>query len=253
MMRALFTAASGMIIQEKRQSNVANNLANVNTPAFKLQDLITKEKEKVMIQNRDRGNNGQIYMKNLGALSLGAEIDDLAIDFEQGTLQDSDRDLDLALEGEGFFKIQWSDMQIGYTRNGQFKLNSEGYLINQEGKRVLAQNNEPIFISDRKVSIGNDGTIFLDGDDEYQLDIVTLNTVDNLKVIGSGIYLVDNAQEVQTEDTKVYQNKLESSNINPLEEMVKMIEISRTFESNQKVLQAIDEMMSKSVNSIGKV
>lgn len=252
MMRALFTAASGMIIQERRQVNIANNLSNANTPGFKIQDLITKEKEKVMIQNREHTNR-QVYMKNLGALSLGAEIDDLAIDFEQGTLQDTDRDLDFALEGEGFFKIQWNDTQVGYTRNGQFKLDQEGYLITQEGKRVLGQGNEYIMIDERKVSVGKDGTIFLDEDDEYQFDIVTLNTVDNLKVIGSGIYLVDNAEEVPAENTRVYQKKLENSNINPLDEMVKMIEVSRTFESNQKVLQAIDQMMEKSVNSVGKV
>lgn len=253
MMRALFTAASGMIIQERRQTNVSNNLSNSGTTGFKIQELITKEKDKMTIQNKEAKSNGNIYMREIGDISLGAEIDDLHIDFEQGMLQDSDSDLDFALEGDGFFKIRWDDLQTGYTRNGHFKLDEEGYLSTEEGKHVLSTDNQPIFIGDQSISVTENGQVFLDEEEASQIAAVNLNSISNLEVIGSGVYLIDNAQEITTDDTRIYQNKLESSNVNPLNEMVKMIEISRSFESNQKVVQAVDEMLDKSVNRIGKL
>lgn len=257
MMRALFTAASGMIIQERRQTNVSNHLANAATTAFKVQELITKETDKSMIQNREATSNGR-YMRDIGQLSLGAEVDELHIDFEQGVLEDTNRETDLALQGDGFFKIQWSDTTNGYTRNGHFTIDKNGYLSTEDGKRVLGINlktnkQEPILVENKKLQVNTDGRVALDGKDTYKFEIVNLTPVSELDVIGTGAYLIKEGMEVVSTDAVIYQNKLEKSNVNPLEEMVKMIEISRTFESNQKVIQSVDEMMGKSVNEIGRI
>ncbi len=253
MIRGLFTAASGMIIQERRQTNTTNNLSNAATTGFKMQELISKETHKSLIQNRESSNNGNSYMRNIGELSLGAEIDEVYSNFEQGMLKETTRDTDLAIEGEGFFKVQFNELQIGYTRNGHFKIDSQGYLTTEDGKRVLTKDNSPILAENKVLSVSEDGAVFLDGEEEYALGIVNIGSSENLNAIGSGYYLVENAQEIVPEDVVVHQRMLEQSNVNPLKEMVRMIEISRSYESNQKVLQAIDEMLGKSVNSVGKI
>ncbi len=252
MMRALFTAASGMIIQERRQINTTNNLSNAATTGFKMQELISKETDRSLIQNREHSSTGNSYMRDLGEISLGAEIDEVYSNFEQGMLQETTRDTDLAIEGEGFFRVQFSEMQTGYTRNGHFKIDGEGYLTTEDGKRVLSNNNQPILVENKILSVSENGVVSLDGDEEYELGIVNISGT-NLKAIGEGYYLMENGQEIESENAVIHQRMLERSNVNPLKEMVRMIEIARSFESNQKVLQSIDKMMEKSVNSVGKV
>jgi len=251
-MRALFTAGSGMIIQERRQANTTNNLSNAATTGFKMQELISKETGRSLIQNREHSDRGKNFMRDIGEISLGAEIDEVYSNFEQGMLEETSRDTDFAIEGEGFFRVEFSDLQTGYTRNGHFKIDREGYLTTEDGKRVLSKNNQSILVEDKKLSVSGDGVVSLDGDEEYELGIVNIAGT-NLKAIGEGYYLMENGQEVESEDAVIHQKMLEQSNVNPLKEMVRMIEIARSFESNQKVLQSIDKMMEKSVNSIGKV
>lgn len=253
MMRALFTATSGMIIQEKRQMNVSNNLANAGTTGYKFKDMIAKETNESTIQNREKLSTGQGYMRKVGELSLGAEIDELYIDYEQGALEDTNKPLDFALQGEGFFKIRYNNNQYGYTRNGHFTIDSKGYLCTQDGKRVLSDRGKDIRIENKAIEVNEQGEIYLDGEEEYKFGIVSLQSVKKLDVIGEGVYLIKDGREKKIEDTAIYQNKLERSNVNPLEEMVKMIQISRTFESNQKVIQAVDEILGKSVNEVGRV
>ncbi len=253
MMRALFTAASGMIVQEKRQMNVSNNLANTSTTGFKFHDLITKETDQSIIQNREKTSTGQRYMRKIGELGLGAEVDELFIDYEQGALEETNRATDFALQGEGFFKIRYSDNQYGYTRNGHFIIDSKGYLCTEDGKTVLSNRGRNIKVDDKKIEVNEEGEIFLDGKRKYTFEIVSLESVNQLDIIGEGIYLIKDGEEKEVEDTTVIQNSLERSNVNPLEEMVKMIQISRTFESNQKVIKAVDQILGKSVNEVGKI
>lgn len=253
MMRALYTAASGMIVQEKRQMNVSNNLANAGTTGYKFKELITKETDRSIIQNREKIGADQRYMRTLGELALGTEIDELYIDYEQGALEETDRATDFALQGEGFFKIRYNDDQYGYTRNGHFIVDKKGYLCTEDGRRVLNNRNKDIKVEDKTIEVNAEGEIYLDGDKKTEFGIVSLEKVEKLDVVGEGVYLIQEGKEKKIEDTTICQRKLERSNVNPLEEMVKMIQISRTFESNQKVIQSVDEILGKSVNQVGKV
>lgn len=253
MMRALFTAASGMIVQEKRQMNVSNNLANSGTTGFKFHDLITKETDRSIIQHRDKAGNNQGHMRKIGELGLGVEVDELFIDYEQGALEETNRALDFALQGEGFFKIRFSNHQYGYTRNGHFIIDSKGYLCTEDGKRVLSDKGKKIEVEDKEIQVNEEGEIYLDGKKKYKFEIVSLESAKELDIIGEGVYLIKDGRERAAKETSVIQNNLERSNVNPLEEMVKMIQISRTFESNQKVIKAVDEMLGKSVNEVGRV
>lgn len=255
MLRALFTSASGMIIQERRQANVANNLANTSTTAFKKQEMFAKELDKatVLAKDNDKGST-----KPLGDLSFGAEIDEIYIDYEQGLLQDTNINTDFALEGQGFFKVRLADNTEGYTRDGNFKIDNKGYLTTAQGGLVLGTNlstkrEEPIKVDNKEINCSKDGILSLDDKNAYQLKVVNLNTVNNINALGNGIYKIQQGNETAAGDVSVYQGKLERSNVNPLEEMVKMIEITRGYESNQKVIQSIDNTLGKAVNDIGKI
>ncbi|MFA5527330.1 MAG: flagellar basal-body rod protein FlgF [Peptostreptococcales bacterium] len=253
MMRALFTATSGMIVQERKQANVMNNLANVQTVGFKVEDLITKEVQQSTLQNRERLETGESYMREIGKIGFGTQIDKLFVDFEQGMLEETHRNTDFAIDGEGFFKIQWNENEIGYTRNGEFQVDLNGYLCTLEGKRVLGREDQPIRIGSNEFVVEEDGRILVDGIQRNQFQIVTFDTIEELNPLGQSVYSIENGIEVDVNNTKILQKHLEKSNVNPLEEMVKMIEISRTYESNQRIIQSLDRVLEKSVNQVGRV
>src|SRR5690554_6004156 len=125
MIRGLYTSAMGMILQEKRQSNVSNNLANIETNAFKKQELIAKAFDRVDVLNRSNNSN---RLTPIGGVHLGVQVDDLYGDFQQGTLEETNKPLDFAIEGTGFFTIQYQDGNLAYTRDGSFKIDENGFL-----------------------------------------------------------------------------------------------------------------------------
>lgn len=253
MMRALFTATSGMIVQERKQANVINNLSNVQTVGFKVEDLITKEVNQSIIQNRERLGSGKSYMREIGKIGFGTQVDKLFIDFKQGFIEETHKNTDFAIDGEGFFKIQWNENEIGYTRNGEFQVDLSGYLCTLEGNRVLGKDDNPIMVGSGELTVTEDGKIFIDEIQRNQFQIVKFETVDELNPVGQSVYRIENGIEIHVNDTEILQGNLERSNVNPLEEMVKMIEISRTYESNQKIIQSLDRVLDKSVNQVGKV
>src|SRR5690554_1373652 len=125
MIRGLYTSAMGMIVQEKRQANVSNNLSNVETNSFKKQKIIAKAFDRVEVKNRGDHLRGNSFT-TIGEMHLGVEIDDLYDDFQQGILEETNNPLDIAIEGEGFFSIQLPNGNIAYTRDGSFKINENG-------------------------------------------------------------------------------------------------------------------------------
>lgn len=258
MIRGIYTATSGMIVQQRRQENVANNLANAETPFFKKQIVLVKAKDEVnMIKNGKNKN------ELIGGIILGTEIDDIKTDFVQGLLTETGRKLDYAIDGNGFFGIIDEDSQMGFARNGSFNVDGQGYLRNSQGhfligKNALTGENEEINILDKEFIIKSDGRI-LDKDNTllYTLKIVDFLNYNDLENLGDGIYLNKTQnninEEFSVEDYILVQGFKEGSNVNVLDEMVKMIEISRMFESNQRVIRSIDEMLSKAVNEVGKL
>jgi len=191
-------------------------------------------------------------------MSFGVEIDRVFIDFQQGELEETGKETDIALLGEGFFKIQTNENEVGYSRDGKLRVDQAGFLTNQNGNVMLGTdlntNTETLInVSDKEFSIGKDGTINIGGKDAYKLKVVNLGNIDEINPQGKSIYKVEDAIEYAVQNVDVIQGSLEKSNVNPLEQMVKMIEITRSFESNQKVIQAADTMLGKAVNEVGKL
>lgn len=263
MIRGIYTAVSGLVTQEAKQDVISNNLANVNTVGYKKDNLIAKKFDDVLMQNYDKIVNGQNVRNVIGSLSMGSKIDETYINFNQGTIEATDKDTDFAIEGRGFFTVARNngiETQNYYTRDGHFHVNSNGYLVNDMGDMVLGRNVSSGALEPINVIVNGDiasikcsanGDISLNNTPAYQLEIVDFEDYTTLNKIEDNLYRGENP--VQLTDKKVVQGSLERSNVDVMSEIADMMMTLRTFESNQKVVQALDETLGKTVNEVGKV
>ena len=191
-------------------------------------------------------------------MSLGVKIGENYTDYSQGSLKETGNTYDLALAGNGFFTISYTDKKGNtsekYTRDGEFTMDSEGYLRTLEGDYVQGEGGDIMIpVETSEVSIRDNGDIYADGEYVDSLRIVDFEDYNNIEKFGENLYnVVDGATETES-TAAVKQGYLEMSNINVVKEMVEMITISRAYESNQKLIQTEDDMLDKSVNQIGKV
>lgn len=225
MISGIYELIDGALVHQLRFETISNNLANQNTNGFR-KDIIS-------------------FNETL-SMNYVSEID-----FAPGPVRYTGNELDVALEGQGFFKVQ-TPAGIRFTRDGAFKLNAEGTLVTRNGDAVLGQNG-PIKISGSKVSIENQGQVVVDNQSVDTLMVVDFDKPQYLKKEGGSYYRhqLDQSGTIATDKVNVKQNYLESSNVNPTEEMIKMLEAFRSFESAQKAIQTIDELSSKMINDQG--
>ncbi|WP_097025829.1 flagellar hook-basal body complex protein [Clostridium peptidivorans] len=246
MIRGLYTAVSGMITQEAKQDVITNNLANVNTAGFKVDNLATKSFNEVLLSNRDKIVNGKNVKVNLGTINLGSKIDEVATSFTQGILQNTDKETDFGIEGRGFFVIERNNginKERYYTRDGHFHVNSQGFLVNDSGDNVIGINaqtraEEPINVNVNSLNQSN-------------MMLVDFQDYNSLTKIGDNIYSGEGQQIAANGNIKQY--SLEKSNVNVTREMIEMMTVMRTFETNQKMIQSLDETLGKAANEIGRI
>jgi flagellar basal-body rod protein FlgG len=262
--KGIYTALSGSIVQERRMDIISNNLANVNSAGYK-GDIPVFES----------------YLQQQKGVNIPAPItpneyvvnSNPYIDFSQGPLHETANELDLALNGDGFFAVDTPD-GVRYTRNGNFKINAEGLLTTQDGYPVLGKGKDlgdkHIYINvlslsqQGEVSVSADGTISVidrfSGDvpvlmrEGYELKIVDFEKPYALRKAGNGMYapISEGIAELKAKNTEVKQGFIERSNINTIKEMTSMIEVVRGYESYQKVIQSFSESTSKLVDEVGR-
>ena len=258
MIRALYTAATGMKAQQLYLDNVSNNLANINTTGYKrsqvnFQDLLYDKK---FIAGSDSAQGFEIP----SGIQLGGGVRPISTTkvFSQGNQQTTNRSLDLAIEGNGFFQITRPDGKIAYTRDGAFELNSKGEVVTEEGLPLSPS----ITIQNAKeISIGTDGTVSVKGSDGNvskvgQIMLANFPNPAGLESIGRNMYLesiatgspiVSAPGEQGTGET--YQGALENSNVETVTELVNLITAQRAYEINSRAIKASDEMLS-TINNI---
>lgn len=257
MVRGLYTAYTGMINQQKRLDTVTNNLANASTTGFRREGLTSKSFDQ-MLTVKLNDLSVPYLNEGIGKMSLGVKIGENYTDYSQGSFKETGNTYDLALAGNGFFTISYTDKKGNtsekYTRDGEFTMDSEGYLRTLEGDYVQGEGgNIMIPVETSEVSIRDNGDIYADGEYVDSLRIVDFEDYNNIEKFGENLYnVVDGATETES-TAAVKQGYLEMSNINVVKEMVEMITISRAYESNQKLIQTEDDMLDKSVNQVGKV
>ena len=262
MHEGLIIAASGGVKQQIKMDVLANNMANLNNAGFKADGLVFREIIPPFegTSSINVGQNVALPPNETNKNVAYVAVDSSYTDHSQGLFHKTDNTFDLALDGLGFFEVE-TPQGLRYTRNGNFRTDTENRLVTQEGNFVLGDDNEKIKIDDQGgiVSILPDGTISVGrGLENQNIGTIRLVKFDDLEALGkegSGLYkIMDNKVNPEKANTvKVRQGYLERSNVNSIHEMTNMITAVRAFESYQKVIQAIDEANDQSVNAIGRV
>ncbi|MBV4429761.1 flagellar basal body rod protein FlgG [Clostridium tyrobutyricum] len=259
MIRSFYSAVSGMITQEAKQDVITNNLANANTVGFKQDDLAVGDFGDMLLQNYDKIVNGKNARNVIGSISLGSRVNGVNTEFSQGSIKQTDIATDFAIEGRGFFTVSRQEGNANntyYTRDGHFHININGTLVDDSGDTVLARDIQTgalgaINVGNGKLQCDSQGNISIDGIPRYKLYTVDFNDYNNLTKTGDNLYRgTTGAQEI---NANVKQNFLESSNVNVVNTMANMITTMRTFETNQKAVQSIDESLDKLINQVGRV
>ena len=266
MMRALWSAASGMLAQQTNVDTIANNLANVNTTGYRSEKAEFKSLLYQTLQTRTTTANGE--QKPIPAqVGLGTRVSSMTSSFKEGEPLASESDTAFAIEGDGFFGIQGVDDEISYTRNGDFfwTNGTDGMTLSTaEGYYVLDREGEPIVIPEgvdtNTVEITTSGEV---GYMTPEGDFISLNQTIGLwqfnnpagleKVAGtyfrettaSGNALNESDNGVNLIRSKLHRNYLESSNVQVADEMVNLIVAQRAYELNSKAIQAADTMLGQ--------
>jgi flagellar basal-body rod protein FlgF len=252
MVRGLYTAATGMTVQRNRMDVVTNNIVNAETPGYKTDNLITSTFNQVMLSRINDPNISIFGSQKVGGYDFGTHVDELVTNFSGGTLEQTDKYTDLALVGDGLFTVETAGGETRYTRSGNFTVNSEGYLVTQDGDFVLGQNGR-IYVGNDKFAVSGTGEVTGTTATPDTLSIVTFTDLGALRKEGNNLYGVyGDAAPVQSVNTTVRQGMLEGSNVDVSNEMVDMISVYRKYEANQKIANMTDKTLELAVN-LGKI
>ena len=259
MLRALYTAASGMEAQQLNIDTIAHNLANINTSGFKLrraqfQDLIYQN-----IRQAGASNTASTDIPVGLQIGLGTKPVATEMMLSQGDFAATQNPLDIVIQGQGFFQIRQVNGQIAYTRNGGFHLNRDGSIVTSEGDLLDPQITIP---QDQVgITIGSDGTVsVLQGGQSTpqqlgKIEIASFQNPGGLQSIGKSLLLPTQASGEAVTGTPgetglgtLQSGFLEQSNVSVVEEMVNMILSQRAYEANSKVIRTADEMFTQANN-----
>ncbi len=261
MLRALYTAASGMEAQQLNIDTIAHNLANVNTNGFKqrrtqFQDLLYQD-----VRNAGTSNTANTEIPVGLQIGLGTKPVATEMIFTQGDFAATAKSLDLVIEGQGFFQVRMPNGQLAYTRNGNFHLNRDGEIVTSDGDLLDPQ----IAIPQDQVgiTIGKDGTVSVVQADQTEaqqvgrIEIAIFQNPAGLQAVGKNLFTPTLGSGDPITGTPgenglgtLLSGFLEQSNVSVVEEMVNMIVSQRAYEANSKVIRTADEMFSQANNVI---
>jgi flagellar basal-body rod protein FlgG len=261
MMRSLWTGASGMIGQQFNIDTISHNLSNVNTTGYK---KTRADFEDLLYQNLRMAGTPSTSISNYPTgIHVGLGVKPAATQkmFMQGSLQNTNNKLDLAIEGEGFFKVQMYDGTMAYTRDGAWKIDSNGQIVNHSGYLLEPEIVFPDGFLHESIAISKDGVVTCKiggADDIIDVGQVTLNRFVNpagLTSIGGNLFKQSDASGEPIEGAaafdgmgKLHQGFIEMSNVQVVEEMVNMIVAQRAYDLNSKAIQTSDTMLGTAVN-----
>ncbi|NMA25508.1 MAG: flagellar hook-basal body protein [Clostridiales bacterium] len=252
MVRGLYTAATGMNVQRNKMDVLTNNVVNAETTGYKTDSLITSTFDEVMLNRINDPSISILGSNAVGGYAYGTHVDELITDFTTGPLEQTDKYTDLTLVGDGFFTIETAGGQIRYTKSGNFSVNSEGYLVTQDGGYVLGQNGR-IYVGSAAFSVSAAGEVTGSTVVPDALSIAAFEDPGVLRKAGNNLYSIyGDAQPVQSLDTTVRQGMLEGSNVNIADEMVDMISVYRKYEASQRIVSMTDKTLEHAVN-LGRV
>ncbi len=280
MIRGLYIGASGMRATQVKMDVVANNLANVDKTAFKRDSVIYKTFPELLIHRTNDDGIGWSPMGSfdtsplVGKLGTGVEVNELHTNFSQGPVKHTNKETDLAINGNAFFVIA-TNHGNRLSRNGAFTVNEEGHLVTSQGFPLLGESGFPLKVKSNNFLVKPNGEVWVNQDIEDDptriygkdkntweepalLDRIQFRTVDFIRHLdkeGASLYrttLESGDMVLSSPLVEVQQGALEASNVNVVREMVDMIEVQRTYEMNQKSIQTHDSMLGKLINEVAR-
>ena len=241
---ALYVGLSRQMTLRRELDVVANNIANANTTGFKVEQLMVRTEP----AKPARTVGGSYPVKFV--------LDDgVARDFGQGALSKTDGDFDLAIEGNGFFKVSTGGGER-YTRDGRFTMGADGKLLTQNGNAVLDDGGGEILLDPLKgpVTIAKDGTVSQGAERAGKIAVVRMADLASLRKDGDNLYRnISNDTPQAATDAVIHQGMLEASNVQSIKQITKLIEVNRAYESVAKMMDQTAELSRSAVERMGKV
>lgn len=257
MVRALYTAYTGMINEQYRMDIITNNMANADTCGYK-QEGVTNQSFDSMLAIKIHDESEHYTDRALGNVSLGVKMGEVYTDFGQGSIRETGNPYDLAISGDGFFSLRVTDKNgndsIKYTRAGEFQITEDGYIVDADGNHLQGEDGDIQISTDTAdVLINGAGEIYEDGALTGQVSLTDFEDYNYLSKFGNTMYTaVDGAVQKEAAGG-IEQGWTEQSTVNIVSEMVNLIAITRAYETNQKMITNVDKMLDQAVNSVGRV
>lgn len=251
MLDGMKMASQGMLAMMAKQDVISNNLANINTVGYQSSSAITRSFE------------GEMQAKMEGYESVGGFTDGVPVigvktssKFIQGSMKATGNSGDLALAGEScFFTVKAKNGDTMYTRDGNFSVDAQGNLITSNGAQVMGFNGPIRIPQGKQFEVNDRGIITVEGQEIGRLRVTEFSDLNELYKVGNAAYKSKDSTNVGTlsGNPQIKQGFLETSNVNLVGEMINMMDIEKAYESNQKVLQAEDQMLQKAISEVGRV
>ncbi len=245
MLQGFYTAASGMLMQQRNLNLVANNLANVETPGYKSSRLLSNTFQQTLLTRFEDYNDGRVGVGD--PVRIVREVADL---FTAGPIIETSRPFDFAITGEGYFNVQAENGETYITRDGMFDLDENGFLIKRDGGFVLGSNGQRLQVNTSDIEVSDMGVITnsITGANLGTLAITV--PAENATILESrnSMYRVEGGAGAQSADPELVQGAYEDSNVNMGDELTTMTMVQRNFSSASQALKIIDQTYAKAVN-----
>lgn len=249
MFQGFYNLTSEIICQNRNMSVISNNIANSSTPGSKSDYYVAGNfKEQMLYRTNEDGTSSV----PIGKVSMIRASDETTTNYSQGALSETGGNLDMALDGKGFFAVQTTD-GTAYTRNGSFMIDDSGYLALSGVGRVLGTDGNPIQLGSDDISVDSSGNIYSsDGKVNFgKIAVVDFQDYNQLTKQDNGVFTTT-AQPIQSDATVMWKYT-EQSNADPVEQMTSMMGGERSLQSAAQVLKMYDQLMGKIVSEIGNM
>ncbi len=252
MVRGFYEIGSGMMANQKLIDTIANNIANANTAGYKAQESVTVPFDEMLTYRLGTTETGADHATPLYDRSWINVVSDTVTNFDQGPLKLTERPLDFGITGKGFFQIKTKSGQIGYTRNGSFDLDEEGYLYLTGAGRVQGPNGD-IFIGTDNIITGSNGEIYNADTDQYYGKIALYDFEDygNLVEFNNNMYKTTETPFVSNAEVRNY--RYESSNIDLAEEITSAMRTENLIQSQANILQMYADVLKDGTQRISAI
>lgn len=257
MVKGLYTAYTGMINEQHRMDTLTNNLANSTTVGFKKEGSTSQAFDSVLAYKLKDISDDPNIPRRMGINTPGVKIGENYTDYSQGSFKITDNPYDLALDGEGFFTIEFTnkagETSTKYTRDGSFTVTTDGYLVTKDGDFVIGSKGRIKLDPTKDSAIDSAGRITQAGRVVDTIKLTDFEDYNYLEKYGENLLEPVEGATIKNANAKINSGYLEMSNVNIVTEMVDLISITRQYEANQKIIRSLDETLEITATQIGRI